>query len=575
MRFLKLFSVAVFVPLALCLSYELDNEQVTLDYHQPFEQEHEHANSGIKDPLDECFDEKVNWALEHYRVPGLAISLVQNGSTFAKGYGYANLSSHSPTPATNKTLFYAGSTTKAHIAAALSLLITDNEKYPTIQWETTLQSILPEFQLSDPLVAAQITISDILSHRTGLPRHDMILLQNLSRKKVVQRLKYLPLTKGIRAEFQYCNLMYIVAAYLIETVTGVDIEVFMTENLWNVLGMKNTFFTPDSAKEHGLEADIAEGYWLNPASNRTIPTGNIYNPSLTGAGNILTSVTDYALWISALLNHVPPISETGYNMLFSAQSIILRHSYDPFSSPLFYGLGWMIQSYKGETIIFHDGAQDGFGAFVLLVPRRGLGVSILGNQASGTNSAAQVLAFELVDRLLGVEKSERFNWVAVIDAGLQLSKLTNTTLDALYPNLPDKSSLLPHPLSLASYEGVYTHPAYPAISISSTCRPFNPTTPTPSKWTGSHLCGSFQDIIDMATSNLTFDFLHITGQYWTLVMEAEGMQDGTRVEFDIAPEGLVSKVGIEFEVTMREKKGKIWFERESHVVNGFEKRWEA
>ncbi|KAL4950792.1 beta-lactamase/transpeptidase-like protein [Aspergillus filifer] len=524
---------------------------------------------GIKDPLDKSFEEKVNWALEHYHVPGLAISVVQNGSTFGKGYGFANLSSTPPTPVTPKTLFYAGSTTKAHIAAALSLLIDDNEHYQNIQWDTTIQSILPEFQLSVPLVAAQITISDILSHRTGLPRHDMVLLQNLSREEVVKRLKHLPLTKGLRAEFQYCNLMYIVAAYLIETVTGVDIEVFMRENLWSVLGMNHTFFSPESAKKYALDSDIAQGYWVDTVSNKTIPTGNFYSPSLTGPGNILTSASDYALWISALLNHSPPLSEKGYNMLFSAQSIMLRQSYGPFSSPLLYGLGWMIQSYKGETIIFHEGAQDGFGALVLLLPNRGFGVSILGNQAWGTNSAAQILAFELVDSLLEVKRSERFDWVAVIDAGLQLGNLTKDTLDALYPTLPDNdnSSLLPHPLNLSAYEGAYTHPAYPAISISSTCAPLNTTaparTPTPSKWTGSRLCGEFQDIMRIPTSNLTFDFLHITGQYWTLIMELEGMQDGTRVEFDIAPEGVVSRVGVEFEVNMREKKGKIWFERDT------------
>ncbi|KAL4791401.1 beta-lactamase/transpeptidase-like protein [Aspergillus venezuelensis] len=517
-------------------------------------------------PLDESFDERVNWALQHYRVPGLAVSVVQNGRTFAKGYGFANLSTTSPTPVTPKTLFFAGSTTKAHIAAALSLLVTDNEHYPSIQWETLIQSILPEFQLSDPWVTAKITISDILSHRTGLPRHDMVLLQNLSRGEVVKKLKYLPLTKEIRAEFQYCNLMYIVAAYLIETVTGVDIEVFMRENVWRVLGMESTFFSTQSAKNHGLESDIAEGYWVDSATNETISTGDTFNPSLTGAGNILTSVADYAIYMSALLNRSPPVSSAGYNMLFSAQSIVLRQPYGPFSSPLLYGFGWMMQSYKGETVIFHDGAQDGFGALVLLLPGKGFGVSILGNQASGTNSAAQILAFELVDRLLNVKGEKRYDWVAVIDAGLQLSKLTNDTLDGLYPSLPDKSSLLPLPLNLSSYEGIYKHPAYPAISISSTCPPPNTTVPTPSIWTGSRLCGTFRNIIQLPTSNLTFDFLHITGRYWTLIMGGEGMQDGTRVEFNIEPEGVVSTVGVEFEVIMREKKGKIWFEREKVMV---------
>ncbi|KAL2815856.1 putative penicillin-binding protein [Aspergillus cavernicola] len=459
--------------------------------------------------LDDAFNRKV---LEHFHIPGLAISIVHDGKAFAQGYGYSGISTS--TPVTENTLFFTGSTTKAHTSAAISLLMDDNNNFPQIQWNTPIHTLLPsDFTLSNPSLTSQITITDMLSHRSGLPRHDIVLLQNITTQQIIQRTKHLPLTAEIRMEFHY-----------FEVVSGLPIATFLKERLWTPLGMDETYM------------DIE-------------PAGRYITRTSTARGMSSRLCSDYANWVSALLEREAPISKEGYTALFGAHSIVSGVVSEPFSGP----------NYKGHTLIQHGGSQDGFGALVVMLPGEGFGVTVLGNEMVGTNGASWVLAFELIDRVLGVAGEERFGWEALVDAQLQQSKLTNDTLSALYPTLPPTSELLPYPLDLSSYEGIYTHPAYPILRISSTCPERTPLK-NPEKWTGSRLCASFENHAAFA-SELELDIFHVTGTYWTLVFWFAGRGDAARVEFRISPGGGVSEVGVDFEPGMKVRGEKIWLTR--------------
>ncbi|KAL3463339.1 putative penicillin-binding protein [Aspergillus heterothallicus] len=510
------------------------------------------------DPLTEAFDAKVAHALKHYHVPGLAVSVVRKGTTYAKGYGLANTTTS--TPVTPDTLFFAGSTTKAHTAAAVSLLVANNTHYPHIQWNTPLHTLLPEFILSDPYATTHLTLTDILSHRSGLPRHDTVLIgQDLTLPAIMEKLKYLPLTQEIRTEFQYNNIMYLVAAHLIEKTTNQTLAEFLKENLWTPLKMTSTYL--DTAPALADERHISEGYYFNPSTNKTSPTHLDYTPVVGGAGNILTSVNDYAKWISALLARAPPIPEEGYAALFGAHTIVAPVTNPPFSAPDLYGLGWTLQSYKGVQIIQHGGSQVGFGALVALVPEKETGLAILGNEMIGTNEAMMVLSFAIVDELLGLAEEERSNWEEIVDNILAAFRLSNETLSKLYPDLPDTDALLPHPFSLEDYSGRYTHPAYPTLHIKADC-PERDFLKNPEKWTGARLCAHFDNYKPGTMSiNVEVDLFHVTGTYWTLVSSSAGMDSGARVEFRISPEGKVTEVGVEFDDMMQKKQQKIWLTR--------------
>lgn len=106
------------------------------------------------------------------------------------------------------TLFFGGSTTKAFTAALISILVDDNENFPEIQWDAMVHSIIPDdFTLSDPWFTTQVTVEDMLSHRSGMPLHDWVWFANMTLQEAVRKMRYLPLTSTIRTKFNYCNLM--------------------------------------------------------------------------------------------------------------------------------------------------------------------------------------------------------------------------------------------------------------------------------------------------------------------------------------------------------------------------------
>lgn len=147
-----------------------------------------------------------------------------------------------------------------------------------------------------------------------------------------------------------------------------------------------------------------------------------------------------------------------------------------------------------------------------------------------------------------------------IDNQIRQFQLTNETFDKLYPDLPSIAELIPAPLDSASYTGRYAHPAYPTLNISSTCPERAEPLRNPAKWTGVRLCGSFEDLVALP-DELTFDFFHLTGGYWALVLGLEGMHQATRAEFGVSVGGVVDRVGVEFDGEMMLKGEKIWFER--------------
>jgi CubicO group peptidase (beta-lactamase class C family) len=312
-------------------------------------------------------------------------------------------------PVTEHTLFFTGSTTKAFTSAAISLLVDDDDNHPAIRWDTPVHTILPaDFVLNDPWSTSHTTIADILSHRSGLPRHDWVWLANITLQEVVQSMRHLPLTAEPRTKWQYCNLMYSAAAHLIEIVTNQSLHTFLTKNIWQPLNMSETYLSFSEAQD--THHDISQGYYVD-SNGKIASTNQVFSDTIRGAGNVLSSVADYAKWVSAILNRKPPLSKTSYATLLGGHSIISPNPIEPFGSPLLYGLGWMSQTYKGEMLVFHEGAQFGYGACVILLPRRKLGLVVLGNNMIGINAAANLLAFHLIDEELGIPKNDRFDWV--------------------------------------------------------------------------------------------------------------------------------------------------------------------
>ncbi|KAJ9300888.1 hypothetical protein DTO271G3_2052 [Paecilomyces variotii] len=446
-------------------------------------------------PLNDAFHAKVDWALEHFQIPGVGIAVVRDNEIFSKGYGLSDIGASKRV--TEHTLFFAGSTSKAHTAAAISLLIDDNVNYPEIQWDTTIHSLLPaDFGLSDTWSTAHTTIVDMLSHRSGLPRHDWVLKANLTLQEVVQSMKYLPLTASPRTQWQYYS------------------------------------------------------------DGNIIPTNRVYSETVRGAGNVLTSAADYAKWISAILHRRSPVSEENYAMLLGAHSIVRPNVVEPFQSPELYGLGWSLRTYGGQMLVSHDGAQYGYGASVVLLPSRKFGLAILGNCMVGTIAAADILAYHLIDEELGIPVQERFDWGSRADAMINQTHLPDNIISLLYPTVPDPP--LPNPLKLSAYEGVYSHPAYPDLNISTICPERSAPIPSSLNKTSPDLCGWVVNSNEFTKDTVLYLY-HITGTFWVQIDDFWELSSATRVEFQLSSDGSVNLMGIEAEDAMTAKGEKIWW----------------
>jgi CubicO group peptidase (beta-lactamase class C family) len=482
--------------------------------------------------------------------------------------------------------------------------------YPDISWTSPINQILrADFVLEDEHSTTHTTIEDTLSHRTGLPRHDLIYgVAGDTPASIVQRLRHLPMTAEPRTTFQYCNLMYVVATEFLETVTGMKLETLLRDRLWKPLGMLSTSFTPALQSS----SNIARGYYWDPSTTNRgyIPEPYLDLLPISGAGATISTVKDYALWIKALLSaakpHRPtnsssPITPAIFHDLITPRTIISSNSPGPedpwaFATPPLYALGWITLNLAGETLIMHEGSLTGFGSAVYLLPKHQFGIVMMGNTEKTSNLAEAVLASELLKRKLENAKeldgSERqiaslktFQETLLRISGLTLSKPNHNhpLKDHQTPNsAPQHTTSLPLPGTISDFAGLYTHPAYGLLNL---------TVPTNSSRSGSSTIPTLHAILFPRTWPRKLILRHTTDTVFSLeissphgpgdiysedddiLWEVEvGGKDTRRAVFKFGLDGeTVETMGIELEGGMVEmargkgerawKEGMVWFER--------------
>jgi CubicO group peptidase (beta-lactamase class C family) len=411
--------------------------------------------------------------------------------------------------------------------------------------------------LFDDWSTAHVTIADALSHRSGLPRHDNAwALGNSTVGEVVRKMRYLPLTAPIRTEFQYCNLMFVTMAHLLETATGQYLGDFLRERIWEPLGMKETFMSVSEAQAAGVP--LSRGYEVNRTGGYE-DRGYDICPQARGAGNVVSSAADYAKWVRAMIDRAPPISETSHAALVRAHSIAVPDIEPPESAPVTYGLGWFIHSYRGEVLIEHTGSQPGFGTGVFYLPDREFGIVLFTNNMVGGGAAISVLAYHLIDEFLGTPTEERFDWVSFGDTQVPNMTVTPDQLRDLYPSVPDPP--LSPPADASAYTGVYVHPAYPTLIITADCPPSAFLPPFPHKEAPSETVKICVDSL-LSYKEKPVEFMHVSGDFWVFGEESWGQPFISRAEFRLGPNGRVQQLGVEWEPAMTAKGEKIWYERD-------------
>jgi len=417
-------------------------------------------------PVDEAegalagFAEFVEAARKGWEVPGLALAIVVDGEVvFAEGFGQRDR--EADLPVTPDTLFPIGSSTKAFTTFTLGTLVDEGK----LDWDQPVTRYLPGFRLADPTATELITPRDLVTHRSGLPRHDLVWYNNqgLARSELVARLPYLEPNKTPREKFQYNNLMFLTAGYLIEVLTGKSWEEAVRERILTPLGMERTGF---DVAESQRDPDFAQPYEERDEKIVRVPFRPIGN--MGPAGSINSSVAEMSRWVLLHLGGGKiPGGGGGDRQLIGRATLADMHSpHMPVGETIerpdigqsSYGLGWFINTYRGHRRVGHGGNIDGFSALVTLLPDDGIGIVVLTNK--GGTRLPELLVRHASDRLLGLKAIE---WNR--DALLQREQGRELAREAKEKKETARKTGTRPAHDLAEYAGTYHHPGYGDITI--------------------------------------------------------------------------------------------------------------
>lgn len=405
-------------------------------------------------------DDYVHTAMAQWKVPGLAVAVVKDGQVvLVRGYGVRELGK--PDRVDGDTLFDIGSNTKAFTAAAIGTLVAAGR----LQWDDPVIDRIPGFRLQSPWVTQQITLRDLLSHRSGYCDPSMWYFSADTTQGIIEKLRYQQPTYGFRAHFCYNNAMYLVASQFIPAVTGTSWNDYVATHLLSPLDMTRTVSTTaalaaasDVATPHGEvdgKVQVIKPYWPNNM--------DVFAP----VGGINSSAQDMSHWLVMLLANgryhdkeivapaVIQAMETPQALIEGDDSEIAGwlHTQTPDTSFYTYGLGLFLQDYGGHTLVWHAGDIDGMASAMAFVPDEHLGVVALSNM--NENRAPEGVVFHVLQAYLGLaHRDVSHELYAFAQKGKARADAAEKKLTAA--RRPGTQA----PLPLAEYAANYSDPFY-------------------------------------------------------------------------------------------------------------------
>jgi CubicO group peptidase (beta-lactamase class C family) len=403
-------------------------------------------------------DTVFNRILKDWKAVGFAVAVVEkNKIVYSRGAGFRDL--EKKLPVTANTLFAIGSCTKAFTASLIGLL----EKEGKINYDKPVRDYLPELKFYNDAMNDQITVRDMMCHRTGLPRHDYSWYSfPTTRDSLIYRIRYLEPTAAVRQLWQYNNFMFTAQGVLAEKLFSKRWEAVIKEKIFDSLGMSASNF---SVSDLERSADASVGYYVQKDS--LIKRLDYYNIDAMGpAGSINSSVNDMANWVITWINggkfqgkEILPaqyVSEASSSQMVSASGVPDKENPDIHLST--YGFGWGISSYRGHYRVQHGGNIDGFSAITTFFPSDSVGIIVLSNQNGSV--VPGIVRNILADRLL---KLTRTDWNAFQKKADVKAKAA--ARDAGLNKKPPVSVSAPCTHVLKDYEGTYTNPGYGSFDI--------------------------------------------------------------------------------------------------------------
>ena len=373
-------------------------------------------------------------------VPGVAVGIVDQGHlVYGRGFGQRDVEAR--LPVTLETLFPLGSASKAFTATALALLADEG----AITLDAPVRTYLPDFALADPVASATLTTRDILTHRSGLPRHDLFWYEApFSRDELYHRLRFLEPSGPPHARWRYNSAMFVVAGRVVERVSGESWESFVQARIIQPVGMRRTVLSTEAMDG---DADHAAAYGVRDGSVERM-TMLKHASVIAPAGGVRTSVNDLVRWLTFHTMRSPPlVGEDMWRELHRAQADMPAPAESEVRSPR-YALGWIRETYRGHALVMHNGAVDGFTVHVGFLPETGRAVIVLMNRDLAT-AALMAIAYSAYDRLLGLEP---LDW----EGRLEEAPTPSTDIRHVALDFPVRTVV-----------GRYEHPAYGALTFRS------------------------------------------------------------------------------------------------------------
>ncbi len=352
-----------------------------------------YAQSTPVEPALEQRLERLAEQLEQQRrdlhIPGLAIAVVKHDSVvFARGFGVKNVQTQEPV--TVETLFAVGSTTKAFTATLVGMLVDEGK----MDWDDPLATYLPDLELNIDTGEEQVTIRDLLSHRTGFGRMGLLWSANrFSRRDVLRAAANAEPLAGFREKFLYSNVMYLAAGVAAAKAADTDWDTLLAGRIFKPLGMESS---NTSVRESQKDPRLATGYIWDREKQAYERQQMRVLDAIGPAGAINSNVRDMARWVRFQLGR----GAFGGKRLIGPRQLIQTWTKQvDIGSSIGYGLGWMQREWNGKRVVEHGGAIDGFSAEVALLPEANVGFVLLTNV---THTPLQATSIHLVfNALLG------------------------------------------------------------------------------------------------------------------------------------------------------------------------------
>ena len=401
------------------------------------------------------FDMVIEQSLSDFHVPGVAIGVVVDGHViFSKGYGMRNL--EKKLPMTIHTVCPMGSATKAFSTFLMGMLMDEGLLY----WDQPVIDLLPEFRLWDQYATQNLTLRDLITHRTGMPRHPFMWYNSgMTREDVLGKLRYLEPTCDIRERYHYGDLMYMVAGMAMERVAGQSWEELTANKIFKPLGMTSTNLSIDALQR---TTDAAVGYVEKGHVLKKMKYRDVF--PIAPAAALNSSIFDMTHWLQMLLaqgiyNNFALISPITLQEIKLPQVIVPGYPENQEALMRAYAFGWGVVPYRGHYFLSHDGGIDGFTSVVGFLPQDDVGIVVVANK--NLSVLPRYLALEIMDRVLELPLRD---WLQEgMDQFLKSKALALE--DREKENLArKKGTSLSHPLS--EYVGSYVHPGYGTLDVS-------------------------------------------------------------------------------------------------------------